>query len=351
MNANKMIVLVLILVALAGGVVAQQSQQKGGGDEAGPYEVVPNWPIPLHNDGWKWGITEGVWAESPDRVWVLQRGEVYVPKPPSGTDPRVSALGMKPRHEHLVLIFNREGKLVESWEQNNDKFKDPHRIRVNPNDPERHIWFTDEEAHQVTEFTHDGKLVLSLGEFGVEGTDKTHFFRPTDIAFLPNGDFFVADGRGGTRVVKFSKDGKYLMEWGKPGKGPGEFNTLHSIAVDANRRVYVADRGNSRIQVFDENGKFLDQWTDIRSPNFIHISKDQFVWVCDGVTNKILKYDRNGKLLYSWGTYGDFPGAIWSPHQFSVDSEGNFYIAEAYNGRSQKFRPKPGADPDKLVKQ
>jgi DNA-binding beta-propeller fold protein YncE len=141
------------------------------------------------------------------------------------------------------------------------------------------------------------------------------------------------------------------MQWGKPGSGPGEFNTLHSIAVDSKQRVYVADRGNSRIQIFDENGKFLDQWTNIRSPNFIHISKDNFVWICDGVSNKILKYDTNGKLLYSWGTYGDYPGAMWSPHQFSVDSEGNLYVAEAYGGRAQKFRPKPGADPAHLVHQ
>lgn len=339
------------VVLLTGLAVATSAQDKGGGDETGPYEVVPNWPQPLHNDGWKWGVTEGIWAESPDHIWVLQRGEIYVPKPPAGpTEPRIPALNLEPRREHMILLFDRNGKLVQSWEQHNDKFLAPHRIRFNPHDPDRHIWFTDEESHQVLKFTYDGKLVMTLGEKGVAGTDQTHFNMPTDIAFSPNGDFYVADGRGNGRVVKFSKDGKYLMEWGKRGKGPGEFNALHSIAIDSNRRIYVADRSNSRIQIFDENGKFLDQWPNIRSPNFMHISKDQSVWVCDGVTNKFLKYDTNGKLLYSWGTYGDFPGAFWSPHQFSVDSEGNLYVAEAYNGRSQKFRPKPNADPAMLIK-
>jgi peptidylamidoglycolate lyase len=203
MNATKRAcVLVLVLLGLAGVVDAQQ---KGGEDETGPYEVVPGWPHPLNTDGWKWGITEGVWAESPDRVWVLERGEIYQPKPPTGTQPRVPALNFEPRHQHLVLIFDRNGNLVDSWEKDNDKFKDPHRIRVNPADPEHHIWFTDEESNQVTEFTHDGKLVLSLGEFGVQGTDQNHFFRPTDVAFLRNGDFLVSDGRGGTRVVKFPR--------------------------------------------------------------------------------------------------------------------------------------------------
>ena len=71
----------------------------------------------------------------------------------------------------------------------------------------------------------------------------------------------------------------------------------------------------------------------------------------DGYTNKILKYDLNGKMLFSWGTFGQFPGGIWGPHQFSVYEENNFYIADVHIGRIQKFRPKPGANPAEMVGQ
>jgi peptidylamidoglycolate lyase len=224
---------------------------------------------------------------------------------------------------------------------------------MDPYDAERNVWIIDDGAHSIYKFSPDGKKVLmTLGEFRKPGNDKTHFNRPTDIAWLPNGDFFVSDGYGNTRVVKFSKDGKYLMEWGKPGsKGPGEFNTVHGIAVDNQRRVYVCDRANSRIQIFDENGKYLDEWNNIRFPYYIYMSKDQHLWVGDGYTNKILKYDLNGKLLSSWGTFGYFPGGIWGPHQFSVDSENNLYIADVHNGRITKFQPKRGVNPALLVGQ
>ena len=95
----------------------------------------------------------------------------------------------------------------------------------------------------------------------------------------------MSDGYRNTRVVKFSKDGKYLMEWGKPGDGPGEFNLPHGIAIDAQGRVYVVDRSNSRIQVFDLNGKYLDQWPGLRLPLYISVSKDQHVWVSSGRSN------------------------------------------------------------------
>src|SRR5262249_41065857 len=137
--------------------------------------------------------------------------------------------------------------------------------------------------------------------------------------------------------------------WGKPGKGPGEFDLVHGIVIDAQNRIYIADRTNSRIQIFDLNGKFLDQWTSIRSPFYIYLSRDNYLWVSDGMTNKFLKFDLNGKFLYSWGTFGVFPGGMWGPHQFSVDSDGNLYIAETFGGRVQKLRPRKGADPAKLI--
>ena len=223
-------------------------------------------------------------------------------------------------------------------------------MRISPYDPDRHVWVVDDNRHQVFKFTNDGKsLVMTLGEAGVPGNDTTHFARPTDIAFLPDGTFFVTDGYVNTRVVKFDKPGHVLMTWGTPGKGPGQFNLPHAIAIDRQRRVYVADRLNSRIQVFDENGKYLDEWPNIRRPIDLLITADQHLWVADLDTNKILQYDLNGKLLSSWGTYGTFPGAFWGIHQFSVDPDGNLYVAETWGGRTQKFTPKPGAPRSLLV--
>jgi peptidylamidoglycolate lyase len=190
----------------------------------------------------------------------------------------------------------------------------------------------------------------------VPGNDQSHFARPTDIVWLSDGTFFVSGGYTDTRVVKFDKDGKFLMTWGEKGNPPNEtrpgyMNTVHSIAIDAKRRVYVADRANSRIQVFDENGKFLDVWPNIRRPYYILMAADQHLWISDGITRKFTKFDLTGKLLYSWGTFGAFPGGFWGVHQFSVDSEGNLYTADVHIGRPQKFKPKAGVDRSKLVGQ
>ena len=205
----------------------------------------------------------------------------------------------------------------------------PQHILFNPYDAEMDVWVVDVMVQQIFEFTHYGyQLVLTLGERLKQGDDDQHFGRPTDIAWLPDGTFFVSDGYVNTRVVKFDKNGKFLMTWGTKGKGPGQFDLPHSIDIDAQRRVYVADRSNSRSQIFDENGKYLSEWDNIRQPYHIMITADQYLWVADGVTNKFLKYDLNGKLLYAWGTYGSFPGAFWGVHQFSVDSAGNLYAAE-----------------------
>lgn len=335
-----------------------EGEAKGGEAETGPYDVDPDWPKPLPNHkGWSWGRTAGVWAETPDRVFVFQSGEL--PDIPfdkkigrDGVPTRAAAYASKDnRKEHLMMIFDRQGNLVDSWERHNDLFGSPHSVKINPFDPERHVWVIDNGNQQVFKFTNKGDLVMTLGEKGVRASDQTHFGGPTDIAFLPNGDFYISDGYQNSRVVKISKDGKFLLEWGKHGSGPGEFDQPHSVTVDGKQRVYIADRVNSRVQVFDQNGKFLDQIPNIRFPLHIGVSKDQHLWVADMLTSKILKYDLNGKLLYSWGVFGGQPGQLWGVHGFATDTDGNFYVAEVYNGRVQKFRPRKGANPANLVGQ
>ena len=345
----------------ARGVSSLSSQRVGGEDETGPYDVATGWPQPLGHSGWTWGSQGGVFAESPDRIYIANRGELPIPeKAPEGYTGGYGAFGQpatqgKPRMQHCILVVDGNGKLLEDWTQWDHLFeggRGPHHVKISPYDPEKHVWVVDDMVQQVFEFTHDGKqLVLTLGERLKQGEDDKHFGRPTDIAWLPDGTFFITDGYVNTRVVKFDKNGKYLMTWGTKGKGPGQFDLPHSIDIDAQRRVYVADRSNSRIQIFDQNGKYLSEWDNIRQPYHIMITADQHLWVADGVTNKFLKYDLNGHLLYSWGTYGSFPGAFWGVHQFSVDSAGNLYAAETFGGRTQKFTPKPGTDAATLIGQ
>jgi hypothetical protein len=344
-----------------------KEQAKGGGDETGAYDVVLGWPE-HPREGWVSGPVTAIFAESADRVFFIQRGELKLPENngrgrgapnpnPTFSTPARSATAAvgDARREHYVNIANRDGKIIESWTQWDklwDGSRGPHHIKINPYDPQKHVWIIDDDLQQILEFTNDGKeLVKTIGERLVKGTDGYHFGRPTDIAWLPDGTFFITDGYINTRVLKYDKDGKFLMMWGTEGSEPGQFKSpVHAVAIDSDRRLYIADRGNSRVQIFDENGKFLDQWPNIRDPWDIHITPDQrYVWVADGTLNKFLKFDKSGHLLYSWGTFGQFPGGLWGVHQFSVDSEGNLYTAEAFGGRAEKFQPKPGADPAKVI--
>ncbi|MBI4477513.1 MAG: hypothetical protein HY654_10090 [Acidobacteria bacterium] len=368
-KSSVLVTTTVLALAIATLAIAQAVQEKGGGDETGPYDLVRGWPENYCGAGHVIGSTAGIWAETPDRVFIFQRGclpvlketgrgaaDSFIPsRNASGYDLSQKDPARHPRWDHVLNVVNREGKLIESWEQHNSRFVRPHRVLINPYDRERHVWLVDDGAHMIYKFTHDGKkLVMSLGEFRVPGNDERHFARPTDIAWLPDGTFFVSDGYTNTRVVKFDKDGKFLMTWGQPGTPPNEtrpsyMNTVHAIVIDAKRRLYISDRANSRIQVFDENGKFLDAWPNIRRPYALLLSRDQHLWTSDGITQKFTKFDLNGRLLYSWGTFGAFPGGFWGVHQFSVDSEGGLYTADVHVGRPQKFRPKKGADPSRLI--
>jgi sugar lactone lactonase YvrE len=362
------ITLLAVLLLTPVGVM----QEKGGQEEFGPYELVENWPQPLpgpENAAWTWGSTGGIYAETPDRIWIAQRGQLPLPenaKPGHAVGlykMNANQLRPKTRWTNQVFVVNRDGKLIQSWTQHDELLakggKGPHKIKMSPYDPDKHVWVVNDSGDAVFKFTYDGKLVMTLGEVDVQGTDERHFAEPTDIDWLPDGTFFVADGYVNTRIVKFDKNGKFLMAWGVKPKdpanpGPNEFNTPHSVAVGKDRRVYVADRGHSRVQVFDENGKFLDIWPDLASPYYLLMSRDQHLWIADGHVNRFSKYDLKGKFLYGWGVSatfrnGDQPGFFDGPHQHSVDQEHNLYVAEVYGGRAQKFRPRKGADPAKVM--
>ena len=368
------------------------SQSKGGQEMFGQYEIVKGWPKDIStlpgNEKWTYGAGQAVYAESPNRIIMLFRGELPNIKRPqskmltdfgpsiqfpigrlpwrdattaslpgggaSGTIPGAptdgwsGTLGVDAKWENCIVIADANGNIVERWTQWDKILQRPHFVAINPYDPDKHVWIVDDHMGVIYKFSHDGKhLVQTIGTPKVTGADGTHFNRPTFLAWLPDSTMFVADGYNGTRVAKFDKNGEFLMDWGR------NMSNVHGIAVDPQtRRVYVNDRGNKRIQVFDENGKYLFEFSMGADPSDIHllyIGADRTLWAADRGTSKMLKYDLDGKFLYSWGIWGDFAGGFWGVHGFSVDQEGNFYTAEVDSGRVQKFRPKPGGNPAQLV--
>ena len=235
------------------------------------------------------------------------------------------------RFEPPILVFKPSGEFVRAFGKG--LFKSPHGLRVDRDD---NIWVTDNAEHTVMKLDRDGHVLLSLGERGVPGEDPKHFNKPTDVAVAENGDFFVSDGYGNSRVVKFDRDGKYLLTWGRKGKGPGEFNLPHAVRIDSKGSVYVADRENRRIQVFDQNGKFLKQFEGM-SPFGLFITPADEIYIADGRDNKILKLTTEGKELASWGATGIKPGEFKMPHGITVGADGTIYVSEIDGKRVQKF--------------
>ena len=186
-----------------------------------------------------------------------------------------------------VMKFNASGKFVSGFGRN--LLAHPHGLYI---DPEGNVWIVDgfgagppsARGHQVFKFRPDGTLLMALGTPGVTGRTAATFNAPSDVVVARNGDIFVADGHGGAsndRIVKFSKDGRFLMEFGAKGKGPGQFENTHSLALDSSGRLFVADRGNDRIQIFDQQGRFLDEWRQFGTPSEIFIDRNDTMYVAD----------------------------------------------------------------------
>ncbi len=171
-----------------------------------------------------------------------------------------------------VLKFDASGKLAASLGAN--LFVRPHGIHI---DRDGNVWVTDQEGHQVVKMTPDGRVLMTLGKKGVAGEGLDVFNAPSAVFVTPDGSIFIGDGHGGmtnARMLKFTKDGKFIKTWGKRGTGPGDFETPHGIAMDSQGRLFVADRGNNRVQIFDQDGKFIAEWKQFGRPSGIFIRSD-----------------------------------------------------------------------------
>ena len=177
-----------------------------------------------------------------------------------------------PGKEDPVIVLDHSGKVVRTWGK--DMFKTAHSIRI---DPQGNVWTTDAASSMVYKFTPEGKKLMEF-EVGGQPTPCGDFCSITDIAFAPDGNLFISDGYKNARILEYSPDGKKIREWGSPGTGPGQFQLPHSIQIDENGVIYVADRENGRIQRFDLTGKYLGEWNQYGKTFGLKLDKDA-IWL------------------------------------------------------------------------
>lgn len=281
-----------------------------------PYTVAADWPqMPK---GYNFGEASGVDVDKQGNVWVFNRGR------------------------WPVMEFDRSGRMLQAWTEDTFRVKSAHGLRVGP---DGNLWCVDVEGHVVFKMSPDGRVLMVLGNRqGVAGNNDAQdaFNRPTNVAFRPNGDFYVSDGYVNSRVIEFTPEGEYIRHWGRKGTGDGEFNLVHDVVVDSRGRVYVADRTNERVQVFDEEGKFLAKWTGIGAPwGLAYSPREQAIYMCDGKYNRISKLNLEGQVLGVMSSWGKAPGKVDYVHSIAIDpADNSLYTVEIKNWRVQKWVPR-----------
>lgn len=276
------------------------------------YRAVPNWPARTGKQAPDYGtrMVVGVATDAQGQVVVFQRTP------------------------HPVLVFDRQGRFLRTWGKG--VFALPHGCRF---DRQGDLWLTDVGHHQVFKYAPDGRLLQSWGVRDTPGDDAGHFNQPADVAFAPDGDVYIADGYGNSRVVHLDANGRWKGAWGHRGTGPGQFRLVHSLVVDRQGRVYVVDRANARIQVFTGDGRFLTQWRNTGHPFGLFLTPDQRLFVADGIADTVSIYTLDGKRMARWGGTGSGLGKMRRAHLLCVDDQGAVYVAEVNGRRVQKYLP------------
>jgi sugar lactone lactonase YvrE len=300
-----------------------------------PYRTIDAW---LHAPaGRTLGSVSSVAAARDGTVWIAERC--------GANDCSTSELAP-------ILHADANGNVLGSFGAK--RFAWPHGIRV---DRDGNIWVADGRGgngggQQVSKFKPDGTLLLALGEAGVAGSDTSHFNGPTDVAIAPNGDLFVSDGHedaSNNRVLKFTRDGKFVKQWGGTGSNPGEFLVPHQLAFDSQGRLFVADRDNNRLQIFDQDGRFIAEWTQFGRPSGLYIAADDTLYVSDNQSNSERHASWTRGIRVGSARDGKVTAFIPDPefdpkraqetgaHGLSADTAGNVYGAEVFGLRLQKY--------------
>ncbi len=256
--------------------------------------------------------------------------------------------GVAVNSKNHVFITNSGPKKLVEYDVNGQYVRElipgilvnPHGVRVDAQD---NIWVTDLELHQVLKISPKGQIKLVLGQKKISGLfDKERkmalFFKPADIAFGSNGNIYVADGYGNSRVVKFDKNGNFIKAWGELGDAEGQFNNPHNIIIDHKERVYVADRNNKRIQVFSSEGNFIKSWTHLGKPWGLSLADDKSIYMTDGTNEVLYKLDLEGKVLGTYGAPGQSAGNFRAIHGVAVGLDGHIYVTEVINWRVAKLK-------------
>jgi len=301
------------------------------------YELVSAWPE--LSDNYKLGQPTGLGIDMNEHLFVFHRsGRKWTTPFP---DSVIS--------QNTVLeLDNETGKILNSWGAN--YFIMPHGLTV---DKQNNIWLTDVGLHQIFKFSHDGKLLMKLGVAKMPGNDSSHFNLPTDIAVADDGSFFVSDGYGNSRVVKFSSTGKFMKAWGKYGKKSGEFIIPHGIALDQNNTIYVADRQNNRVQLFDTSGNFIKELKNnerVEQLPSIAVDKTNHLFAIDYNPPRKKSSISDGSTIFEFDLLQNATnhfGGNESPkrttswfHDIAVDSKGNIFVGDITGLKIFKFKPK-----------
>ena len=314
------------------------------------------------------GEVAGVAVNSQNHVFVLSRG--------NSTGPAYGASAAQ------LLEFAADGKFLREIGRNLYAWSFAHSVKIDKDD---NIWVADKGSDMVIKFTPEGRVAMVFGrkqEASDESTAPLKHLKPplpavegmfrqvTDVAWDSSGNAYISDGYINSRVAKVDKKGNWVTSWGEPGSEPGQFMTPHSIAVDAEDRIYVADRGNRRIQIFDVKGKFLRQITidvpfdpDAKpaignkptspitgnqaqapgAPWAICITPPphQILYSSDGYPGRIYKLSLDGKVLGVLGESGKQPKQFGWIHEMACPSENVLFVAELLNWRVQKLILEP----------
>ncbi len=272
----------LVVLAVAAGGTAYAQQNTEPEPLPNPYRTIEN--VVTMPEGRAMGSTNAVDVDSQGNIWVAER---------CGAN-RCTDSDVAP-----ILQFDPSGRLLRSFGAG--MFVFPHGVVVDDDD---NVWVVDAgvaegKGNQIFKFSPTGEVLMTLGQAGVRGDGPNLFNEPSALAIAPNGDIYVADGHiaqaSNARIVRLTKDGEFIEAWGTKGDGPGEFDCPHSIALDSQGRIFVADRTNNRIQILSPRGEFIAEWRQFGRPSALRIRND-------------ILYVSDSESRAAEGSYGYNPG-------------------------------------------
>jgi peptidylamidoglycolate lyase len=311
----------------------QRSQGRPRDANSPGYELVKDWPkLPA---GYALSQVTGVGVDTSQDILLFHRtGRHWV-------EPFPDSVISVPT---ILVLDHISGKIISSFGAG--YFIMPHGLTV---DRWNNVWVTDVGLHQVFKFSHDGRLLMTMGEAKKSGNDSAHFFLPTDVAVAADGSFYVSDGYGNSRVVHFNKEGHFISQWGSKGSKPGEFNIPHGIDLDSTGNVFVADRENNRIQSFDASGHFLREWKNDSANQLYSLTIDKasnalfaidYLSYMDTIIkgSDIMSFGPSLKFLSRFGRSGNYDGPKSRYHDIALDKDGNLYVGDILGNTIQKFK-------------